>query len=462
MSFRWRLIGALVLTALCAAVGTYLLASRTIADRFDAFRVQMRQADTQDMARLLGQYWEARGSWEGVDQYFRARLTVWVQGQVVYQESRLGEYMLVDNEGRVVACGYEPFLGHHLAMDDSLRERTQRYGHPVMAGGERVGTLVPLDTVDHSPLEMDFLASVRRATLIGGAIALAVAAVLGTLLATQLSAPLRRLMLATDRIARGDLAHRVALRSRDEIGRLARAMNRMVEALQRSENARRRLLTDVAHELRTPLTVIQGNLEAMLDGVFPVTPDNLSPVYEETLHLGGLIEDLRDLTLAESGKLALNLEAIDLGPVAENACEALRPTAAEQGIRLDVTAEQDLWVRADRRRVRQVLGNVLSNALRFSPEGSTVSVQVRHAGDEVLMSISDQGPGIPHDEIDQVFERFYKGDAARSGHGTGLGLAIAREIVAAHDGRIWVESSPGRGAAFHIALPTVAAPAEPL
>jgi len=455
------LIGALVLTALCAVAGTYLLTTRTIADRFDEFRVQMRQADTQDMARLLGQYWEARGSWEGVDQYFRARLTVWVQGRVVYQESRLGEYMLVDNDGHVVACGYEPFLGHHLTMDDTLRERTQRFGHPVMAEGERVGTLVPLDTVDHSPLEMDFLASVRRATLIGGAIALTVAAVLGTLLATQLSAPLRKLMQATDRIARGELAHRVALRTGSEIGRLAHAMNRMVEALQRSEDARRRLLTDVAHELRTPLTIIQGNLEAMLDGVFPTSAESLSAVYEETLHLGGMIEDLRDLTLAESGKLALNLERIDLVPLVEHACDALRPTAAEQGVRLDVSTEPELWVLADGRRIRQVLGNVLSNALRFSPAGSVVTVQATRSGHDVLLSIRDQGPGIPEQEIEHIFERFFKGDAARSGPGTGLGLAIAREIVTAHEGTISAESAFGHGTTFHISLPGVAAREEP-
>jgi len=282
---------------------------------------------------------------------------------------------------------------------------------------------------------------------------MALALLLGTFLATELSAPLKRLIYAAERIAQGDLAHRVLVRSRDEIGKLAQAFNHMAEALQRAEAARRQLLADLAHELRTPLSVIQGNLEALLDGAFPLTPESLAPVYEETLHLGELVEDLRTLTLAETGHLPLAKERVELGELVEGVAEAVRPVAAEEGIELKTQCEPDLWVLADPRRIRQVLGNLLSNALRYSPPGSTVTVEALRQGGEIWVSVQDQGPGIPEEDLPHVFERFYKVDKSRAEGGTGLGLAIAKEIVQAHGGRIWAENRGG--ARFTFALPAL-------
>jgi signal transduction histidine kinase len=304
-----------------------------------------------------------------------------------------------------------------------------------------------------TPLEEDFLHSVQRAAMVGGAVALAVAAILGSLLIVQLSAPLRRLIRATERIARGDLSHRVKVRTRDEIGQLAKAFNRMAEALERSEAARRNLLADVAHELRTPLTVIQGNLEAMLDGVFPTTPETLAPVYEETLHLGALIEDLRLLTLAEAGHLPLHRQRVELSELVQGACEAIRPAAADEGVEVKVETEPELWVDADPIRIRQVLGNLLANALRHSPKGGTIHVRAQRQGSEAWVSVRDEGPGIAEEDLPHIFERFYRADRARSGEGTGLGLAIARELVRLHGGHIWAENE--RGAVFTFTLPLV-------
>jgi len=351
----------------------------------------------------------------------------------------------------VVACAEEGWVRR--LPPERLHELTSQ-GIPVTVGGRRVGTLVPLDPAALTPLEQDFLRSVRRAALVGGAVALAVAAILGSLLIVQLSAPLRRLIRATERIAHGDLAHRVGVRSRDEIGRLARAFNRMAEALERSETARKNLLADVAHELRTPLTVIQGNLEAMLDGVFPLTPESLAPVYDETLHLGALIEDLRVLTLAEAGHLPLATEELDLAELVQGACEAIRPAAADEGVKVEAELESGLKVKADPIRIRQVLSNLLANALRHSPPGSTIHVCALRQGSEAWVSVRDEGPGISEEDLPHIFERFYRGDKARSGEGTGLGLAIARELVRLHGGRIWAEND--RGAVLTFSLPLVA------
>ncbi|MBC7093286.1 HAMP domain-containing protein [Candidatus Bipolaricaulota bacterium] len=453
MSFRLKLIGALVLTALLAVGGTYLLTTRGVSARFDAFRAQDRQLAAQEFAAALAQIWELKGNWEDVGPIFRTQAVIVRDRKIIYRRSAFGQFMVVDPQYNVVACAQEELLGQCLVEDTELRSLVDRSGIPIVVAGRTVGTVVPLDLADLTPLEQDFLVSVRRAALVGGAVALAVAAVLGGLLAVQLSAPLRRLIHATERIAQGDLAHRVAARTRDEIGRLAHSLNRMAEALERSEKARRNLLADVAHELRTPLTVIRGNLEAMLDGVFPLSPEGVAPVYEETLHLGELVEDLRTLTLAEAGHLPLARVKADLGELVRAAAEAVRPTAAEEGVTIAVEAEPNLYADVDPRRIRQVLGNLLSNALRYSPAGGTITVTAARRGNEAWVSVRDQGPGIPPEDLPHMFERFFKTDKSRAEGGTGLGLAIARELVQAHGGRIWVES-PG-GAVFTFALPAL-------
>jgi two-component system OmpR family sensor kinase/two-component system sensor histidine kinase BaeS len=451
MSFGWKLIGALVLTAVCAVTGTYLLTTRTVTARFEEFRTQDLQVAAQDLAGLLGRYWESHGSWTGVETLFAAQAFVRYRGEIIYQKSLLGRFALLDSTANLVACADEKWLECHSEKD--LAGLVPK-GIPIEVDGARVGTLVPLDPTALTPLEEDFLLSVQRAAMVGGIAALAVAALLGSLLIVQLSAPLRKLIRATDRIAHGELSFRVRVQGRDEIGRLARAFNRMAEALERSEAARKSLLADVAHELRTPLTVIQGNLEAMLDGVFPLDQESLAPVYEETLHLGALIEDLRVLTLAETGHLPLSKERLDLAELVEGACEAIRPAAADEGIEVVVETEPGLIVEADHIRIRQVLGNLLSNALRHSPPGKAIRVRAFRQGKEAWVEVHDQGPGIAPEDMPHIFERFYRGDPARSGEGTGLGLAIARELVRLHGGRIWAENHGG--ATFTFALPLVA------
>lgn len=455
MSFRGKLILALAAIGLVAVVGTYLLTARALEERFATFRKEERQVAAQELAQILGRFWEARGSWAGVDQLFRTRVEITVirPGRMIRTSGTLGWFALLDREGRVVACAETSWLGRCTTDDPVLRERSQTLGIPILAGNQIVGTLVPIDPAALTPLEEEFLSSVRRAALASGAVALGLALILGTVLATHLVSPLRNLIHATERIAQGDLAHRVVVRTRDELGKLAQSFNRMAEALQRAEAARRQFLADVAHELRTPLAVIRGNLEALLDGAFPLIPESLAPVYEETLHLGELIEDLRTLTLADTGHLPLEREKVELGELVEGVVEAVRPVAKEEGVEVVLSREPNLWVSVDPRRIRQVLGNLLSNALRYSPPGSTITVSARRRGDEIWVSVQDQGPGIPEEDLPHIFERFYKADKSRAEGGTGLGLAIAKEIVAAHGGRIWAENSGG--ACFTFAIPAL-------
>lgn len=450
MSFRWKLSGALLITALLAVGTTYWLTTVQVRHRFDAFRLEQRHFEVESLVPFLAGYWRDNGSWAGLEFYFQ--LVGYVRrGAEVFQRPILDRIMVVDTEYRVVGCSERSQLGQCILDDPRMRETIAQYGIPVVVDGVQVGTVIPLDIASLTPLERDFLSSVRRAALVAGAVALLAATALALLLVVQLSRPLARLIHATARIAAGDLAHRVAVRTHDEIGRLARAFNEMAAALESSEKARKTLLADVAHELRTPLAVVRGNLEGMIDGVFPLTPEGLVPVYDQTLHLADLVEDLRTLTLAESGRLPLVPEPTDLGELAQAVADGVRPTAAEDGVRIEVRAEPEVHARVDPRRIRQVLGNLLDNALRYSPPGGTITVAVSRVGTEAHVAVRDQGPGVSPEDLPHIFERFYQGDKSRSGEGTGLGLAIARELVQAHGGRIWVEND--RGALFTFSLP---------
>jgi signal transduction histidine kinase len=452
VSFRWKLSGALLLTALLAVGANYWLTTSGVRERFDVFRREQRHFEVETLVPFLAGYWRDNGSWAGLHIYFQIVSYV-RRGTEVFQRPILDRIMVVDSEYQVVGCAEMAQVGQCVRDDPEIREIIEYSGIPVVVDGVQVATVIPLDIANLTPLERDFLSSIQRAALVAGAVALLAAALLAVILVTQLSRPLRRLILATTRIAAGDLAHRVQVRARDEIGRLGQAFNDMAAALESSEKARQNLLTDVAHELRTPLSVVRGNLEGMLDGVFPLTPEGLAPVYDQTLHLGDLVEDLRTLTLAESGHLLLAREPTDIGELARAVVEGLRPTATEDKVQIEVRAAPGLYASVDPRRIRQVLGNLLDNALRYSPPGGTITVSVTPAGSELLISVRDEGPGVGSHDLPHVFERFYQGDKSRTGNGTGLGLAIARELVQTHGGRIWVENQGG--AVFTFALPAL-------
>jgi len=269
---------------------------------------------------------------------------------------------------------------------------------------------------------------------------------------------MRELTDATRAIAAGDLTQRVTVDADDEIGDLARAFNQMAAGLERGEALRRQMTADIAHELRTPLSVIQGNVEALQDGVFPLTVEALEPIQAKTELLGRLVEDLRNLALAEAGQLPLDRQPTDLARLVEGAVAAFQPAAEAKGIALDLAAAPGLpLAEADPQRIEQVLVNLISNALRHTPAGGRVEIDLapKPAGG-LTVRITDTGPGIPPEALTNVFERFYRVDRGRGrgeGGGTGLGLAVARSIVEAHGGVIRVENAPGRGASFWFTLP---------
>jgi two-component system sensor histidine kinase BaeS len=271
------------------------------------------------------------------------------------------------------------------------------------------------------------------------------------------AAPIGEVMAAAERVAGGDYSARVETPASGEVGRLVDTFNGMASRLQKTEESRRALVADVAHELRTPLSVVRGNVEAMLDGVYPRDDDRLHLLLDETAIMTRLLEDLRTLSLSDSGALPLHKEPTDLAALVDDLLTACEGRAAEAGVSLTGRVAAMEAVTLDPVRVRQTLDNLLGNALRHTPRGGSVTIDVRPTagGEAVRFSVRDTGPGIPPEHLDRVFDRFWK--SADSG-GSGLGLAIARGLVEAHGGAIVVESAPGKGATFTFTIPCAKQP----
>jgi len=258
------------------------------------------------------------------------------------------------------------------------------------------------------------------------------------------------LIEASGRVEAGEFGAQVAVRGPREIRALARAFNAMSARLAVDSEDRRRLLADVSHELRTPLTVIQGNVEGMLDGLYPADARHLERILAETHQLERLIDDLRTLSLADAGALTLHRESTDLGALATDVVAGFEPQAASDGVVLAVDAGATAPLDLDPRRVRQVIGNLLTNALRHSPTGGRVTVAVRAFGEAVELTVSDTGSGMDLRSVERAFDRFWRsGDAA----GAGLGLAIVRDLVRAHGGDVALESTPGAGTVVRCHFP---------
>lgn len=256
---------------------------------------------------------------------------------------------------------------------------------------------------------------------------------------------------AADRVAGGDYAARVPEHGPSSLRTVSRAFNGMAARLEAQDRQRRQLMADIAHELRTPLSVIQGRLEGLIDGVYPRDDTQLRQVLDDARMLSRLVDDLRTLAHADSGTLALQKEPTDLGALAHEVMETFSADAAGGGVSLhaDVPAELPL-VAVDPFRLREVLINLVSNALRHTPAGGSITIAIQPGPGRVAVTVADTGTGIAPEETSKIFDRFYRG---RTSHGSGLGLTIARNLVTAHGGEIGCDSRPGAGTTFTVTLP---------
>lgn len=538
-SLWFKLMGAFALVILIGVVTDAFLVSRITSAQFNRYVTQSGQLWARQLAPSLADYYARTGSWQGVEVALgnpwmaTAGSSQSAQGrsQGMGMNGMMGDEMggmmgremndemmghgmgdsmgmrgddmlawmglrllLADENGQVVVDTASTATGTRLGAADLSA------GTPLLVDGRQVGTLLALSTTaEVNTPAGDFVSAVNRSTWLAGLAAGMLALGLGLWLFRQIVAPVRAVTTAAQHLAAGQLDRRVPVTSQDEVGQLARTFNQMAEALARDRQLRQSMMADIAHELRTPLSIIQANLEAMLDGVLPASPPEIASLHDETTLLSRLVADLRLLSLAEAGQLKLERAETDPGDLVKKVVDRLATQAHENEITLVTDIAPNLpWLEVDADRISQAIGNLVSNALRYTPADGTVTVRAYAGADDdqpasrwrttkeegrtadgrprpalrpsgvsngsaVVINVSDTGPGIAPADLPHVFDRFYRADKSRSraSGGSGIGLAIVKQLVEAHGGQVGVASQAGRGTTFTITLPSIATSTSP-
>ena len=401
-----------------------------------------------DIVAELTNYYAENGTWVGAE-------IIWYQSgghqQPGFGPPRRMPFTLTDKDGAVLIANERYKVG------DTVPQSDLKNGIAITQGGNVVGVLVPMPApFEGQPRELEFIERINVTLLYGALIGAIIALLLGVFLSRTLTHPIRELTRATHAVSEGDLSQQVPVRSKDELGELAQAFNKMSSELSRSVNARKQMTADIAHELRTPLSLILGHAEAVHDGVLPPTRENFEIIREEATRLEHLVNDLRTLSLADAGELSIQLQRLQPQRLLNEVSSLYQYQAQRENITFELDVAPHLAdIEVDPGRMTQVLTNILDNALRHTPEGGRVILAAREVDDTVELSVQDSGPGLSVEDIDRIFERFYRADASRQREdgGSGLGLAIARSIVQAHGGQLLAESELGAGLKVRIRLP---------
>lgn len=509
---RSLLLELLLAFALVISFGTAvdaLVVNQATRGQFNRFVTASGQGWAQQVAPVLADYYARTGGWQGVDELLR---TPWLNTAMAIQtpasiqvastpeaagtgarlRGMMGARMMGTRQTALDGMRHgETDIGASLVIDDmwgwmglrllladaqgtvvadtdsaltgsTLLPTELAIGTPIKVNGQEVGVLLPVTAIADTPsAAADFLRAVNTATWLSSLAAAALASLLGLFLFRQIIAPVRAVTSAAQQIAAGSLEQRVPVSAHNEIGQLALTFNQMADTLARDQQLRRNMMADIAHELRTPLSVIQSNLEAILDGVLPADPQEIGLLHDETMLLTRLVADLRLLSLAEAGQLKLQCATTDLTNLIQHTLDHLRLQADVQQVTFVTELPPALpFVNVDADRIEQVLTNLLSNALRYTPTGNRITVRARTEASakpplSVVVEVVDTGEGIAATDLPYVFDRFYRADKSRNraSGGSGIGLALVKQLVEAHNGRVWVKSEPGMGATFAFSLP---------
>jgi len=455
---RIRLIASFAIVVLVSIASVVLIARQSAANEVRAFMFRGGMSGVDELANTLEEYYATNGSWQGVRAVLEATASGWGHGGGMGMgQQGLGGMMsqrlrLADAQGNTIADTNPGDSAVGLTRAELARAVT------LQARGARVGYLLAEGGMAFSRGDETRLVSrINRAALIAGLIAGGASLLLALGLAYRLLRPVEDLTRAAEHMAKGDLSQRVPIHGDDELAMLGKTFNRMADSLQRAEESRRAMTADIAHELRNPLAVQRATLEALQDGVYPLTPENLAPILEQNALLNRLVEDLRTLALADAGQLNLEITSTDLAALVGRVVERFSAQTATHSIEITIQPASDPLppIPLDPLRVEQILGNLLSNALRHTPPQGRIEIALARTSTAIQLSVHDSGAGIPPDAFAHLFERFYRADKARSRSegGTGLGLAIARQLAQAHGGDLTAANHPGGGAVFTLRLP---------
>jgi two-component system sensor histidine kinase BaeS len=389
-------------------------------------------------------YYQNNNSWNGVDTYLRTQNLL---PPVTAINPPPQPYILVD-VNRAVIVASAPYVA-----GEKIKKGEIDKGIPVEVNGQIVGTVISTgQPLTPKPIDQKYADQINQSLWMAGIGGMLIALILGSWLSRSLTHPIRDLTTATRALASGKLEQQVPVRSKDELGELAESFNQMSADLARANQSRRQMTADIAHDLRNPLTVIGGYLESLQDGKLKPTPERFKIMQAEVQHLQHLVDDLRILSLADAGELSIHKQPVIIKELLKKTALTYQHQAQELGIQIKVDIESNLpEIQIDLERMEQVLGNLVSNALRYTPEGGEISLSAKQSKGSLVVSIKDNGSGISPDVLPHIFERSYRGDTSRSGNESGLGLAIAKSIVELHGGSIRAESGKN-GSEFFITL----------
>jgi signal transduction histidine kinase len=441
LALKW--IATLLATSLIGVGLVAVFAYRATTNEFDRFRSSELQSE---FASTVEDYYAQNGTLDGVDRWL---IETNPPPPRPPDMTRYGMFVLVDGEGVVIKSA-GPFEVGDRVPASMLADAT-----PLEVDGEQIALMIEGGPPGPPSREGElYLERIGTAVVVGALGAAAAALVVGIILSQRIMRPLNDLTVAIRAMHLGERGQRVPVRANDELGELTTAFNQMSSELDRVNDLRRQMTADIAHELRTPLTVITGYLEGLRDGTLKSTPERMALLYTEAQQLNHLVDDLRTLSLADAGELKLRKEPTQAVELLNRTAALFETVAAEQQVTLVVQASATLpSARVDPERMMQVLTNLTSNALRYAPAGSRVTMAATADDGWVTLSVRDEGVGIPVEKLPYIFERFYSADESRTGSETGLGLAIVKSIVTAHGGNVSAESTVGQGTTITVRVP---------
>jgi two-component system sensor histidine kinase BaeS len=452
---RWRLFVSFILVALVSMLSLLILVRQGAIQEVRTYMFRGGMVGLEGIVSELEDHYKKNHTWSGADQIISGTgqgNRRGNQGNMPGMGGMMGQgLLLTDDQGNIVADSRNPNTSGRIDQSELLQ------GIPLQVNGATVGHLVQEGgMVFTSGDEIELLSRLTRSVYIATGIAIVFALLLALLLSTRLLKPVRELTQAAEDLSDGDLTKRVSIQGDDELALLGRTFNQMASSLENADQSRQAMTADIAHELRTPLAVQRAQLEALQDGVYAPTEENLSALLEQNILLTRLVADLRTLAMADAGQLQLEKTATNLGQLAARAADQFRPQAAEHGIEIQFSQQEgcrDIVI--DPGRVEQIIGNLISNALRYTPQNSWVKIDFHCTDSEAVLTVRDNGPGITESDQEQIFERFYRADQSRSRAegGSGLGLAIARQLAEVQDGQLTVRNHAGGGAEFQLTVP---------
>ena len=453
MKLSRKLSMVLITAVLTAGILISVFSLEATKSSFNQYVFKVREAQLDQWEEVYTQYYLYQGSWQGIENLrMMGGSMMRGQGQGMGWGANRQDVVLADVNGKILSHPYPDQVGK--ILEDSFINK----GRPIEIAGKVEGYIFPQEIFipEAREFERKFIASVLNAVVLGTLLASLIAIVFGLWLSRKLTKPLEELANVSQKVAKGDFGHYITLNTKDELGSVAQAFNKMSRELEQAQFTRKQMFADISHELRTPLTILGSRIEAALESKGMLDASQLSSLYDEVIRLQGLVKELQDLSNLEAGQIKLNIQEIDPGQFTKDLSFLLEAEANARDIKFEVFVDEKLeLIQADMQKLKQIILNLLSNAFHYTQSGGFAQLILEKKGLNVVIKVIDSGPGIDKVDLPNIFQRFYRADKSRNRAtgGTGLGLAIAKGYVEAHNGQISVESTVGKGTMFIITLP---------